>query len=466
MTMGRNDFCPCGSGKKYKKCCLKKESITNISQLPADQFFQLKYQLTIKMLRFLDGNLPAWERLQAISQFKKVQQKETSPKIKEYNNHFWLCYFYTFKNGLRGVEWFDRKANNLSIIEKELLARWVQMRPRLLQATKMETSGITVTDLITKEEFFLPYCESLNRAWPWGISVTMIEPFGEAYCVHGVTSFKSPSLGHELTKIIYQKMDNTGQNYPDVMLNSFLELSESTIAPPQHEEMNYLPAYQEEAAVTLNKPIPLFEDQTPLQLAESGETDVLESWIREVEYRGTIVTKSVESALTINPIRKALGLPLSPFAPKEQSGTVDTMTDQVSVISEEDFVFYQQLGITHETAFYGTDLVTFFKEKTIGKSVGTVKKYEWGLQKFVHFCNQLGELLPNCWSACTQSFWHDMIHSSQDERANKNQSFRSTIRGFTKWLDKNHVSNHSLFVDNVLEAIEEPDQEEPTLVNV
>ncbi|MCA9066566.1 MAG: SEC-C domain-containing protein, partial [Planctomycetaceae bacterium] len=23
---GRNDPCPCGSGKKYKKCCLKKQS--------------------------------------------------------------------------------------------------------------------------------------------------------------------------------------------------------------------------------------------------------------------------------------------------------------------------------------------------------------------------------------------------------------------------------------------------------
>lgn len=26
MIIGRNDFCPCGSGKKYKKCCLRKES--------------------------------------------------------------------------------------------------------------------------------------------------------------------------------------------------------------------------------------------------------------------------------------------------------------------------------------------------------------------------------------------------------------------------------------------------------
>jgi hypothetical protein len=25
--MGRNDLCPCGSGKKYKKCCLIKKMI-------------------------------------------------------------------------------------------------------------------------------------------------------------------------------------------------------------------------------------------------------------------------------------------------------------------------------------------------------------------------------------------------------------------------------------------------------
>lgn len=25
MTTGRNDPCPCGSGKKYKQCCLKNE---------------------------------------------------------------------------------------------------------------------------------------------------------------------------------------------------------------------------------------------------------------------------------------------------------------------------------------------------------------------------------------------------------------------------------------------------------
>jgi hypothetical protein len=28
MKIGRNEPCPCGSGKKYKKCCLPKEVVT------------------------------------------------------------------------------------------------------------------------------------------------------------------------------------------------------------------------------------------------------------------------------------------------------------------------------------------------------------------------------------------------------------------------------------------------------
>ena len=34
-TVGRNDPCPCGSGKKYKKCCLGKENTTAAATLAA-----------------------------------------------------------------------------------------------------------------------------------------------------------------------------------------------------------------------------------------------------------------------------------------------------------------------------------------------------------------------------------------------------------------------------------------------
>ena len=32
MKIGRNAPCPCGSGRKYKNCCLRKEAVTALGQ--------------------------------------------------------------------------------------------------------------------------------------------------------------------------------------------------------------------------------------------------------------------------------------------------------------------------------------------------------------------------------------------------------------------------------------------------
>jgi hypothetical protein len=36
--IGRNDLCPCGSGKKYKRCCAKKEGEMSQRELPSGRF--------------------------------------------------------------------------------------------------------------------------------------------------------------------------------------------------------------------------------------------------------------------------------------------------------------------------------------------------------------------------------------------------------------------------------------------
>ena len=42
--IGRNDPCPCGSGKKYKKCCLKKDRY--FKNLPEDALKRLKEEFS------------------------------------------------------------------------------------------------------------------------------------------------------------------------------------------------------------------------------------------------------------------------------------------------------------------------------------------------------------------------------------------------------------------------------------
>lgn len=54
--IGRNDPCPCGSGKKYKKCCLEKEDDENFSKI--ENFFenykQLRKESRIKQCLYPD----------------------------------------------------------------------------------------------------------------------------------------------------------------------------------------------------------------------------------------------------------------------------------------------------------------------------------------------------------------------------------------------------------------------------
>ena len=51
--IGRNDPCPCGSGKKYKKCCLGKEDFQN-SRMAAENYAR-KYKIRLKSPKQIEG---------------------------------------------------------------------------------------------------------------------------------------------------------------------------------------------------------------------------------------------------------------------------------------------------------------------------------------------------------------------------------------------------------------------------
>ena len=63
MKVGRNDRCPCGSGKKYKKCCLQKESQSTQTQLKViratlpNQNWRVDYDLQRPPDVFFDTNV-------------------------------------------------------------------------------------------------------------------------------------------------------------------------------------------------------------------------------------------------------------------------------------------------------------------------------------------------------------------------------------------------------------------------
>ncbi len=52
--VGRNEDCPCGSGKKYKKCCLKVAEVEQVEKLPYQQMLDLEQKIVPKLVQFAD----------------------------------------------------------------------------------------------------------------------------------------------------------------------------------------------------------------------------------------------------------------------------------------------------------------------------------------------------------------------------------------------------------------------------
>src|SRR5699024_6776529 len=150
MSVGRNDLCPCGSGKKYKHCCLKKEDKQALLAKRREQFYEDKHDLVEKIGDYLATQVP----LKVYDDLKEKFQARTEHKIEEDIEEsyftFWMYFFHKFENGLRGIEWFYQyNADKLNEAELALLKNWLRLKPRLLQAVDQTEEIVFFKDLIS-----------------------------------------------------------------------------------------------------------------------------------------------------------------------------------------------------------------------------------------------------------------------------------------------------------------------------
>jgi protein O-GlcNAc transferase len=79
---GRNDPCPCGSGLKYKKCCLEKSSQTLILQRFEQAFAAEEWQQVVSLGEELRGTSPQIRRAKALACYQLSQREPSYPLVK------------------------------------------------------------------------------------------------------------------------------------------------------------------------------------------------------------------------------------------------------------------------------------------------------------------------------------------------------------------------------------------------
>lgn len=226
MSVGRNDPCPCGSGKKYKHCCLNKKNIIQLDEFRQEKFYQEKHALVKKIRTFISEQIPFQKYHQLRSQFNERTNNCISPEEEESFFVFWLFFFHRFENNLRGIEWFyEINGRRLAKDEVVMAKRWLGLKPRLLQAIAPDNTSILFEDVYTKEKFSVSMRkENLPSTIPWMSTFAFIEPFSETYYFNGVQSFSGPEDLNRTKQKVMGLMKKTGQSFDEIVMEFYPEI--------------------------------------------------------------------------------------------------------------------------------------------------------------------------------------------------------------------------------------------------
>ncbi|NLO21336.1 MAG: DUF2384 domain-containing protein [Syntrophomonadaceae bacterium] len=122
LKIGRNDPCPCGSGKKFKNCCGRWGEITSIYEDPFSHYNQLATSAKVKLERYFVTEAKKY-RQSIKSRFTRFAVKKTIPEPHESIFSDWL--------------WFDfRDEQGMSMGERYLAENAAYMEEAVLECTQ------------------------------------------------------------------------------------------------------------------------------------------------------------------------------------------------------------------------------------------------------------------------------------------------------------------------------------------
>ena len=261
MKPGRNDPCPCGSGKKYKQCCLRADSGT--VETPED-FLRRRIRTAIEglvpeLLKFTYSQLDARLVDEAWTEFTG-EERAFEPE----NPHlpvFMPWFFYQWTPDPEGTEFPDLAARSATVAGDFLARRRRHLDPLLVRYVEacaasafsfhevMEVEagrGFTLRDVVLEHELFVVDHSASRGVGPGDIV------FAQVVIVDGLALLEScatmvfrpgdkPAI-IELRKRIRAKGDSSDaallKAWDIELIDLYLELAERVLAPRLPELQN------------------------------------------------------------------------------------------------------------------------------------------------------------------------------------------------------------------------------------
>ncbi|HEY2421547.1 MAG TPA: SEC-C metal-binding domain-containing protein [Neobacillus sp.] len=147
--INRNDPCPCGSGKKYKKCCGAGEAVS-ITHMLESEIDELQKQLIhYAIIHYGEELEEDFEDVEEVFQFEDEQERE----FYEFVHTIWYSFFQPFEDGERIIDKFitteTRRIKRPKL--KQILQSWTKARAIAGKVIDLNGNKLTVEDGLTTE---------------------------------------------------------------------------------------------------------------------------------------------------------------------------------------------------------------------------------------------------------------------------------------------------------------------------
>lgn len=227
---GRNDPCPCGSGKKYKRCCLGQEEARLHVSAPKTMVTEEEGRLTERLVAFATSPRLRKDFKEASSLFffKPISElpeySDEDPVFTQFIE--WFIHDFALTGGTTVIKEFARtQGRSVSAKEREILDGWIDPAISLyeVQESHPERAEVQLKDLFTGESFLVRDVSGSQRLVKWDLIGARVLRLGEEFRLSGVISYFLPRERASLVRFFTEKWEEYRKETGEEHWESFMK---------------------------------------------------------------------------------------------------------------------------------------------------------------------------------------------------------------------------------------------------
>ncbi len=242
MKWGRNDPCPCGSGKKYKDCCLE----NRVADFQQHKWQRLAHELQDNLFSYAEEERFIPDSEEAFQVYLNIIAEDLFEPLEEpvfVSFVDWFIHDYTLKSQGKSLIrcYLVEKERELGPMEKELLQSWADSHISLLRVLAVGEEWLVLEDLLVGGEYLVQESNLAQGIVSGSILLARLIKVGDNFQLSGAALEFTPLLREEILALVTSyyiswQEDNRGKAWKEFLKQEGFKIPSLIAAVMEGEE--------------------------------------------------------------------------------------------------------------------------------------------------------------------------------------------------------------------------------------